>query len=548
MKRSLLIVTMLCFAMTFMAQEVQQQEPQQEQLQGQEQDQEPERVIKGAHPWRNSENRHGIIRDFTHLSLSPMIGFNVFDGDFNKEMKHAVCGPSLGVSFDYCFTPVWSIGAEYMWSRYQVTGKKAAETADVLLKGNMHKIALTLNMDAISLFFPHWNRKLFNGFATVGAGHMWYKNSVYYPDYTRFHTANYEPLKNDKYSGTFFIMMGVAFEINLNRTFAVGARATYSYFMNDYTDGRGYTTEAALASKNNDGIFDVVAYMRVKFNAVKKTHTRNIYSLDSWKLDGVAGPQLAVHDTVIIERHDSVIVREVVTQEVMREIEFDNTQYYYAYFANASAELNDRALVTIQQVADRLNDDEELYAVVIGYCDNTGAEDLNFVLGDKRAESVISELHDVYDININRMYGIGMGKIAGKGRSSAAYGPNRRAVIRLVNKTTFNRMRDELEETKTMRATNVAALPTESESGDLQARKNQTVVATRSTTLNKLARTQYGNPNCWIYLYIANSDKLESPDKINEGTELVVPELTEKEKKITKEECLILYGMTRAKQ
>jgi len=542
MKRGLLIVTMLGFAMSFMAQEVrivpsEQEEGKMDTI-----------IIKGAHPWRNSENEHGIIRDFTHLSLSPMIGFNVFDGDFTSEMKNAVSGPSLGLQFEYCFTPVWSIGAEYMWARYHVAGKNNSSTAKTLLNGNMHKIALDLNMDAISLFFPHWNRKLFNGFATVGAGHMWYRNSIMYPDYTRGHTADYEASSMDGYKGKFFIQLGVAFEVNLNRTFAVGARATYDYFMDDYTDNRGYTTDYALASKNNDGLFDVVLYTRIKFNAIKKTHTRNVYSLDSWKLDGLAGPQQVAHDTVIIERHDSIIVREVVTQEVMREIEYDNTQYYYAYFANASSELNERALVTIQQVADRLNDDEELYAVVIGYCDNTGTKDMNFVLGDKRAEGVISELHDVYDISINRMYGIGMGKIAGKGRSSAAYGPNRRAVIRLVNKTTFNRMKEELEETKTMRATNMDALPTEAESGDLQARKSQKVVATRSTTLNKLARTQYGNPNCWVYLYIANSDKLDSPDKVNEGVELIIPELTEKEKKITKEECLILYGMSRSKQ
>jgi outer membrane protein OmpA-like peptidoglycan-associated protein len=528
---------MLCIAMSFMAQETKKTFTvvDGDTIQ-----------LKGAHPWRNSENRHGIIRDFSHLSISPMIGFNIFDGDFNKEMKHAIYGPSIGLMAEYNFTPVWSAGVEYMWSRYHVTGKNNSSTAKTLLDGNMHKLGVDLSMDAISLFFPHWNRKLFNGFASLGAGYMWYKNSVMFDDYSRGKTATSAPIKMDSYKGTFYLQMGVAFEINLNRTFAIGARATYAYFMNDYTDGRGYSTEAALASKNNDGMFDIVAYMRVKFNAIKRTHTRNIYSLDSWKLDGVAGPAQVAHDTVIIHRHDSIIVREVVTQEVMREIEYDNTQYYYAYFANASSELNDRALVTIQQVADRLNDDEEYYAIIIGYCDNTGTEDINFVLGDKRAESVISELHDVYDININRMYGIGMGKIAGKGRSSAAYGPNRRAVIRLVNKTTFNRMRDELEETKTMRAT--SALPKETESGDLQTRQNKKVAATRSTTLNKLARTEYGNPNCWVYLYIANKDKLESPDMVNEGMELVVPELTEKEKKITKEECLILYGMIRSKQ
>ena len=538
MKRHILIISMLCIAMSLMAQETKKTFTvvDGDTIQ-----------LKGAHPWRNSENRHGIIRDFSHWSISPMIGFNIFDGDFNKEMKHAIYGPSVGLMAEYNFTPVWSAGVEYMWSRYHVTGKNNSSTAKTLLDGNMHKLGVDLSMDAISLFFPHWNRKLFNGFASLGAGYMWYKNSVMFNDLSRGKTAMFEPTKMDSYKGTFYLQMGVSFEINLNRTFAVGARATYAYFMNDYTDGRGYSTEAALASKNNDGMFDIVAYMRVKFNAIKRTHTRNVYSMDSWKLDGTTGPAQVAHDTVIIERHDSIIVREVVVQqENIREIEYDNTQYYYTYFANASSELNDRALVTIQQVADRLVEDQDIYAVVIGYCDNTGTKDMNFVLGDKRAEVVMAELHNEYDISFNRMYGVGMGKIAGKGRSAAAYGPNRRAVIRLVNKGTFDRMREELEEAKTMRA--ASEMPAETKSGDLKARENKTVVAAKSTSLNKLARTQYGNPNCWVYLYIANRDKLESPDKINEGMELIVPDLTEEEKKITKEESLILYGMSRSKQ
>lgn len=537
MKRHILIISMLCIAMSFMAKET---KPTYVVVDG------DTIQLKGAHPWRNAENEHGIIRDFTHLSISPMIGLNVFDGDFQSEKKHAICGPSLGMTFEYNFTPVWSLGVEYMWSRYQVVGKKSKNNANKLLQGNMHKMGLNLSMDAISLFFPHWNRKLFNGFALVGAGYMWYKNSTMYPDYTRGHTAEYDPMKMDKYNGTFFLQMGVAFEVNLNRTFAVGARATYDYFMNDYTDNRGYATDAALASKNNDGIFDVVAYLRVKFNATKKTHTRNIYSLDSWKLDGLAGPEQVAHDTVIIERHDSIIVREVaVSQETVREIEYDNSQYYYVYFANASYDIDERGFVTIQQVADRMAEDDDLYAIVIGYCDNTGADDANFILGNNRAEEVMKGLHEEYDISINRMYGIGMGKIAGKGRSSAAFGPNRRVVIRLVNKRTYDRMRDELEETKTMRATNVEALPTTADAGDLQARGSKTVVASKSTTLNKLARTNYGNANCWVYLYLANRNVLESPDKIEEGVELVIPDLNENEKKITKEESLILYGMSR---
>lgn len=539
MKRHILVISMLCFALSSMAKATSETfvVVDGDTIQ-----------LKGAHPWRNSENENGIIEDYTHWSIAPMIGFNYFDGDFSSEKKHAFSGPSFGAFFDYSFTPVWGINVEYMWSRYGVTGKNNSTTAKTLLKGDMHKLGLGLNMDIISLFFPLWNRKLFCGFPSVGAGYMWYKNTTMYPDYTRLHTKDFEPDKMDKYKGTFYIQLGVAFEINLNRSFGVGLRATYCYFMNDYTDNRGYSTESALASKNNDGIFDVVGYLRWKFNPVKRTHTRNVYSFDSWKRNKKHDEDIQVaHDTIIIHRHDSIIVREVaVEREQLREMAYDNSQYYYVYFANNSPELNERGLVTIQQVADRMQEDDNLYAIVVGYCDNTGADDENFILGDKRADNVIMELYNEYDIDLGHLYGAGMGKIAGKGRSSAAFGPNRRAVIRLVNKRTYQRMRDELEESKTMRATHVSKVSSSEKAGELQGRENEKVIIGKNTTLGKLARTHYGNSNCWVYIFLANRNVVDSPDKLTEGTELIIPKLTEDELKITKEECLVLYGMSRS--
>ena len=96
-----------------------------------------------------------------------------------------------------------------------------------------------------------------------------------------------------------------------------------------------------------------------------------------------------------------------------------------------------------------------------------------------------------------------------------------------------------------MRATNVETLPMNSDSKDLHARKSTKVTVTKSTTLGKLARNHYGNGNCWVYIYLANREAVDTPEKLTEGTELILPELTEEEKKITKDECLILYGMSR---
>ena len=101
-------------------------------------------------------------------------------------------------------------------------------------------------------------------------------------------------------------------DFNLNRTLALGIRADYTYFTRDYVDGRGYhkQSSSSYASKNNDGIFDVTLNLRVKFEAVKKTHVRNISSFETWEKKMAMRPS---HDTVII-RHDSIIIRETYEQ------------------------------------------------------------------------------------------------------------------------------------------------------------------------------------------------------------------------------------------
>lgn len=503
--------------------------------------------VKGAHPYRTAENEV-VVEEFAHWSIIPHIGFNAFDGDFNSEMKHCVSLPNAGIGLEYSFTPIWSVGIDYTFDRYHVTGKKGYDNADELLNGYMHELSAYLSMDLMNLFFPKGKRKIFNLQPLVGAGYAWYRNSVMYDDASRYHTASYiypatgetGPLSMDKYKGVFFIQAGLNLEFNLNRSLALGIRAQYNYFMNDYVDGRGYATEAALASKNNDGIFDVALNLRCKIKGVGATHVRNINDFDTWtKVE-------PVHDTVIYHRHDSIIVREKLIE---RREEVDNSQYYYVYFDNNVSDLDEKGLVTIQQVADRLNDDENLYAVVTGFCDNTGSSQLNYILGDKRAANVIEELRYEYGVPKNHLYAMGLGKVAGRGKQASAYGPNRRAQIRLVDKATFDRLRLDLDEKKEMRVIDTQTIPLSESARKAQintykSRKHATVTVEKGTTLSKLAKQYYDNMYCWVYLYMANIDRIENPNALTEGSVLEIPELTKEELNITKEESLVLYGMS----
>ena len=526
MKKSLFIASLLCFSMVLFAQEQQEESAQ------------------GVHPY-NIPADGEYAKVYSHWSLVPQIGFNIFDGDFNSEMKHAISYPNVGVALEYSFTPAWNFGVDYMFSRYHVTGASDKEwNADVLLNGYMHELGTYLSLDLISLFFPRAKKKVVGIQPLVGVGYGWYRNTVMYDDDARGRTAYSEPTKMTKYSGAFFIRAGVNLEFNLNRTLALGVRAQYNYFVNDYIDGRGFRGARAVASKNNDGIFDITLNMRIKFEARPETHVRNITNEEVWT-PIIPEPQ-CVHDTVIIHRHDSIIVRERVERI---EETASQDQYYYVYFANNVSDLDEKGLVTIQQVADRLNEDEDLYAVVTGFCDNTGSSQLNYILGDKRAANVIEELRYEYGVPKDHLYAMGLGKVVGRGKQAAAYGPNRRAQIRLVDKATFDRMRLDLDEKREMRVIDTQTIPLSESARKAQintykSRKHEKITVEKGTTLTKLAKQYYDNIYCWVYLYMANIDRIENPNALIEGSVLEIPELTKEELAITKEESLVLYGMS----
>ena len=76
-------------------------------------------------------------------------------------------------------------------------------------------------------------------------------------------------------------------------------------------------------------------------------------------------------------------------------------------------------------------------------------------------------------------------------------------------------------------------------------RVHDDVKTQKGVTLSKLARKYYNNTYCWVYIYIANKDRLADPNNITPGMELIIPELTEEEMKITKSGSLQLYSAAR---
>jgi len=589
MKKGLLIVLSICLAGMAMAQDVESSALAQEA---------DSVVIKGVHPYDIKQNEKGIKPEIAHWSIIPHIGFNVFDGDFPNEQKHNVAIPSAGLAVEYNFTPIWNVGVEYMYNMYGVAGKGGDVSVDTLLSGHMHKAAAYVSFDLINLFFPRAHKKIFSILPYFGAGGAWYKRSKYYmddwsditkanPTHQRGQTNDYinskgeQAPEHDNYYGMVgIIQAGANFEFNLNRTLALGLRANYTYFTRDYVDGRGYHKHSpyTAASKNNDGIFDITLNMRIKLEAVSKSHPRNMPSYDEFdrllgkgNMPVAAAPVIvAPHDTVIIIRHDSVIVRESFGRNKR------NARVYNVYFDNDKSFLREDALATIFEASQVMEEDTTLYAVVIGYCDNTASKAHNYKLGEDRAKNVMDELHEEYAIPMDHIHNAGIGKIAAR-KSNKSFGPNRRVSIHLVDKETFELMKVELqdkEETKntdedvpvtiensgavriprldnqeedrfmdSVKTVSLAESARKEKINQYAQRKGETVVIEKGVTLSKLARQYYDNTQCWVYIYMANRETLNSPSDLKEGMEIMIPELTEEELKIDTKECLRLFSI-----
>ena len=231
----------------------------------------------------------------------------------------------------------------------------------------------------------------------------------------------------------------------------------------------------------------------------------------------------------------------------------------------------------MQEACMAMEDDPTLYAVVVGYCDNTGSKAHNYDLGDRRAKNVFEEMAEEYDIPADHIFNAGVGKIAAR-KAPRSFGPNRRVSIHLVDKETFELMKLQLQDKSSDRnmdesqpvtydKANTVRVPkleqVEETSDDQQTvplsessqkkdnlleqykeRNHETYVVEKGMTLSRLARQYYNNSQCWVFIYMANKDILATPTSLQEGQEIIIPELTQEELKVEPKEVLRLYSIT----
>ena len=484
--------------------------------------------LKGAHPWDIEQNKKGVAPEFGHWTIVLEGGFNSFDGDFGSEMKFPVWAPTAGLGFEYNFTPMWALGLEGVFDWFRVTGNNNNQDAAVLLDGYMARAQAYLAFDLMAACYPRAQKKIFDLDLMVGGGAGWFMRNTYYPDEFRHHTATATALSDDKFQKPYpFVQAGVRFGFNLGRVTTLDLKGTYSYYIKDVIDGRG---EASVASKNNDGIIDVTLGLRFKLISVKKTHVKNISSLEVAESLN-ARKSKTRKDTIVISHVDTLYIN--TTSVATNAVQVINDNFVYVYFDHNSNTLNDAALIAVQQLASQMKFDESICVEIIGYADNTGTEDHNSNLGVARAQNIRDELVEEHNIDPSRITYSSGGAIHG-GRSTGAYTPNRRADIRIMQCSDFGAIKQRNDDRNAQ-----AEQAQKQAMAERDAKKM--ITAPEGMTLSAIARKYYGNTYCWVFIYQANKGTLKTPNYIPQGTRLVIPDLTDEQKHISKAKADAIY-------
>lgn len=555
----------------------------------------PDSIHGGVHPFKYSEY---YTTKLANWSIFVDAGFSHFDGDNGVKLSTAEqmsLDAGLGVHYD--FTPLWGLYIDWHTTTYgqHMFDKKQAIGSDLISSGgrslgHLNTVGGGITLNLVNAFFPRRKQDLFNVYLQAGGGVAIYDyhgggyNYNYNPTtgaltdmipvtdaYTngkgKWITQNSPEFS--KYNTVGYIMGGVLVDFHVTRVFHVGLRAYYDYFLNDYVDGG--TSPVNKNNKNNDGSFACDVEFHFNIIAKSNSHVRNIPELNYFyevaeKLEQKE-QEAAGHmkDTLVISHKDTLVSIMQPQSQIAQVKEQD--QRFYVYFDNNQDNVNDAGMITIQQVAALLQADTTLCAEITGYCDNTGNVAYNKALSERRANNVLNEFIEEYEFDGERAYTVSKGIIVGK-RSTAAFGPNRRVEIRLVSKEKFAEMKAAHEEEvkaekegkqilkdaaeKAAPAVEAAKQTVEKAAEQVknvvedikQAAKDaekKVVTVKENETLSSIARREYGNTHCWIYIYEANAIRLSGASSVRPGMMLYLPELTDEQKSITKEEAHSRY-------
>jgi len=406
--------------------------------------------LNGVYPYESEKygwSNENATLEMSHWSLYMPIGLTVFDGDQGSGAKYGKDNTpysmAIGLGVTYDFTPLWSVSLEFNTSSYGKNmwkGSMKVEDGDRSI-GYMHDFCLYGSFDLMDACFPRRKNTIFSLYPQFGGGMGLYQlqfmnedGDIVYAD----KTGNATNTENDDYVATMYYHMGVLGEFNITRSFGLGIRLTYKYYTTDYVDG--HASAFGAGNRNNDGVVGLDLLARVKFNAQKKSHCRNMPMglenelLTKKVLAGVQQREVE-KDTIVIINKDTIYSFE--KQEVKEVAE--NEDMWFVYFDNDKYSFTPKALIEVQQMASRLT---KLYPdkclEIVGSCDDTGSDSYNVTLAKNRAKAVREQLINLYKIDADRLVDMGVGKIK---NVNSSFAPNRRVVMRLITKEEADELR-----------------------------------------------------------------------------------------------------------
>lgn len=362
----------------------------------------------GVHPWKAK----GLLpKEIAHWSMTLEGGFSLFDGDYHQAKRLIIpktrVRPSAGLSLQYDFTPVLGIMGQYYYANYGV--KTTLSGDDFQLYGHMHTLEAYLTFDMIDAWFKHREHNIFSLYVLAGGGIGFYRADAF-----EEHMLPIEnPRAGDKYDQTGIVSLGVLFECNLSRSWALGIKGMYNIYTTDFIDNE-------MAGVVNDAMEYATIGVRYKFEALKKNHIRNFADEDA------LFPPVPMKDTVFMSSKDTVVIFHrdtIVSQGAAAQ---PDEKQFVVFFDNDSYDLRDDALYTIYEAAQYLASDTSLVADIVGYCDNTATSEYNMKLSNNRARVTKNELVSMWNIDGDRLTTDGRGLIE---KPKGSYSPNRRAII-----------------------------------------------------------------------------------------------------------------------
>ena len=377
-------------------------------------------------------------KDFSRWSFAPEYGYNRFDGDIYTGNIQIVPTSSskitYGATLEYGLTPIWGFSLDYF--HLPLTAKNNSSTININTDLNTSDLNATVNFTR--LIFPQSKSKIYiNG--ALGLGYAMYSFNSAAP-------SKGIDLKSDN---AFSIPITLSGEYNISKTIALGAKVQYRAFNKDNLEG---VSTLNFKGNSNDFVGSGTFFLRYKFTSAKKNNLRNVkmdaFSPDNGlilskinaeklnrldneiaKLEGIVNYQNRLIDSLnlylvnvsstlngvgvqdVRETQNNTLSNKSVdskgrplkskantskSKEVIEEIPA-------VYFEFNKTELDDKALVAISKIANKMKSDPSLFIEVRGYCDNLDNEKQNNQLSQRRSDRVKSELVNYWKIPYSRI-------------------------------------------------------------------------------------------------------------------------------------------------